>query len=159
MFFTSGPITVETKGTPAGGSVVSSATLQTLNTSQQEALTAASVSATCQATKNGVTGSTTFSEGRLLTDSGWDENDNGNFTDPGDHPEVAVDIPPNPEPNTSFEGHLHVNNQQDNFRYVLNEQITNPDGSITVNAIHQYLLGPTAVGELIIGQVVCGARP
>lgn len=43
----------------------------------------------------------------------------------------------------------------DSFRYVLDEQIVNPDGSLTVNAAHQYFLGPTAVGELIIGHSVC----
>ncbi len=31
-----------------------------------------------------------------------------------------------------------------------------PDGSITVNAAHQYLLDPLAVGELILGQSVSG---
>ena len=45
---------------------------------------------------------------------------------------------------------------QDTFRYVFNEQIRNADGSITVNAAHQYVLGPTAVGELIIVQSRCG---
>lgn len=40
--------------------------------------------------------------------------------------------------------------------HVYNEQVVNPDGSITVNAGHQYLLGPIAVGDLILGQVVCG---
>lgn len=42
---------------------------------------------------------------------------------------------------------------------VLNEQITNPDGSLTVNALHLTLL-PTALGasalDVVIGSVTCG---
>jgi len=38
---------------------------------------------------------------------------------------------------------------------VVNEQITTPAGSIIVNAAHQFALGPTAVGELVIGQSRC----
>jgi len=37
---------------------------------------------------------------------------------------------------------------------VLNEQTRTP-GAITVNAVHLYLLGPAAVGELVIGQSRC----
>ena len=39
---------------------------------------------------------------------------------------------------------------------MFNEQIANPDGSITVNAAHEYLLGPTAVGDMVIGSSTCG---
>lgn len=42
----------------------------------------------------------------------------------------------------------------DTFKYVFNEQVV-ANGAITVNADHQYLLGPTAVGEFIIGQSRC----
>jgi hypothetical protein len=67
---------------------------------------------------------------------------------------VVVQVPVNPAPNTRYTG--TVANVNDNFDYIFNEQIVNPDGSITVNAAHQLLLGPTAVGELIVGQSVCG---
>jgi hypothetical protein len=85
-----------------------------------------------------------------------DANSDGDFTDAGEHPPVAVSIAANPAPNKSYDGHIHVNGSIDSFRYVFNEQVVNPDGSITVNAAHEYFLGPTAVGELIVGQSVCG---
>ncbi len=44
----------------------------------------------------------------------------------------------------------------DSFRYVFNEHVRNLDGSLTVQAAHLYLLGPTAVGDLFIGTVECG---
>lgn len=150
--FTSGQIDVSTQGTPAAGSVTSSAKIANLNTSGQEVLTASAASSTCTASGSGVTGSATITGGTLQTDSG--------DTDPTnsipDHAAVTVPVPSNPAPNTTIQGHIHVGDATDSFRYVFNEQITNPDGSITVNAAHQYLLGSLAVGDLIIGQVVCG---
>ncbi len=68
--------------------------------------------------------------------------------------DTIVDVAANPAPNTSFEGKLE--GIGDSFRIVVNEQTTS-GGSITVNAVHMYLLGPTAVGEAIIGQSRCGA--
>jgi len=46
--------------------------------------------------------------------------------------ETTVVIPTNPAPNTTFTGQLQ--SVGDTFRYVSNEQIVNPDGSITVGA-------------------------
>lgn len=145
-FFSSGPITVSTQGTlgPAG-SVTSSTTIQTVNTSGQEVFTAANVSSFSTASESGVTGSTTITGGTLQTSE-------GNPDVIGD--ETIVVIPTNPAPNTAYTG--TVEGVGDSFRYVFNEQIVNPDGSLTVNAAHQYLLGPTAVGDLIIGQSVAG---
>ncbi|MCA1684310.1 MAG: hypothetical protein LC708_04195, partial [Actinobacteria bacterium] len=58
----------------------------------------------------------------------------------------------------------------DNYVVVFNEQIVNPDGSRTVNAVHQYFgyvldgsgnrvvdAGSTLKGDMILGQSVCGA--
>jgi hypothetical protein len=45
----------------------------------------------------------------------------------------------------------------DRFRVVLNEQFEE-GGTITVNAMHLYLLGDIAVGDAIIGQSVCGVN-
>ena len=150
--FSSGQLDVSTQGTVASGSVTTSSKVTNLNTSQAEVLTAASVASTCTASATGVTGSTTITGGVLFTDSGDDDADN---TTPN-HAEVSVNVPANPAPNTVIEGHIHVGNETDNFRYVFNEQIRNADGSLTVNAAHQYLLGPLAKGDLIIGQSVCG---
>jgi len=69
-----------------------------------------------------------------------------------DGDETFVDVPASPARNTIFEGKLE--DVGDTFKYVFNEQIV-ANGAITVNAAHQYLLGPTAVGELIIGQSRC----
>jgi len=146
-FFSSGQIDVSTQGTP-GGTVTSSVKIANVNASGQEALTADSMASTCTAAASGVSGSTTIANATLVTDSGDD-------TAGAVHPEVKVPVPADPAPNTSIEGHVHVNGKQDNFRYVFNEQITNPDGSITVNAAHEFLLGPIGVGDLYIGQSVC----
>jgi len=152
-FFTSGPITVSTHGTTGTtGSVTSSTNIQTVNTSGQEVFTAGNVASTCTASEGTISGSTTITGGTLQTDSGDDDPTN---TIP-DHPPVNVTLPANPAPNTFFNGHIHVGSSTDNFRYVFNEQVLNPDGSITANAAHEHLLGPKAVGDLIIGQSVCG---
>ncbi len=157
QFFSSGPIAVSTEGT-SGGTVTSSAEIQTLNTSGQESLTADSIVSTCEATGTNATGSTTITNGTLLTDSGEDLNDDGDYTDAGEHPPVEVALPTDPAANTSYDGHIHVNGAQDNFKIYFNEQVTDTaTGYIKVNAVHQDLLGPTAVGDLYIGQVECSA--
>jgi len=145
IFFTSDKLDVSTKGTPAGGTVTSSVNITNLNKSGAEVLTASAVSSTCTASGSGVTGSATITGGKLQTDDG-----NPNV----DGDETVVAVPANPAPNTSYDGKLQ--SVGDTFRYVFNEQIKNPDGSLTVNAAHQFAIGPTAKGELIIGQVVCG---
>jgi hypothetical protein len=115
-----------------------------------EIVSADSVASTCTASETGVTGSATFTNASVQTDSGDDA--------AGDvHPAVNEPVADNPAPNTGpVTGHIHVNGAQDNFHVVFNEQITNADGSLTVNAVHEFLDGPTAVGDLIIGQSVCG---
>jgi len=40
----------------------------------------------------------------------------------------------------------------------LNEQVSNPDGSLTVNALHVHLTGPyTGEGDVVVSSVTCGA--
>ncbi|HEV8115693.1 MAG TPA: choice-of-anchor P family protein, partial [Acidimicrobiales bacterium] len=68
---------------------------------------------------------------------------------------VVVPVPADPAPNTVIEGKLE--GIGDSFRLVFNEQIVE-DGAITVNAAHQILLGPTAVGDLVIGQSRCATN-
>jgi len=153
VFFTSGQLDVSTQGTTgANGSVTSSVDIANITNTSGEVFAATALRSSCTASEAGVTGSTTITGGTLQTDSGDDDPTN---TIP-DHAPVTVAVPANPAPGTEIEGHIHINGATDNFRYVFNEQVTNPDGSITVNAAHQYLLGPTATGDLIIGQVVCG---
>ena len=146
--FTSGPLTVTTEGTTGPtGAVTSTATIETINTSGDEVFTAANASSTCTATENGVTGSTTITGGTILT-----------HAQAADHPEAAVDIPTNPAPGYTVEGHVHIGDTQDNFRYIFNEQVENEDGSLTVFAAHMELLGPTATGDLFIGESTCGVN-
>ena len=66
-------------------------------------------------------------------------------------------IPSNPTPGLSISGTLdHIG---DSFRIVFNEQTTNADGSRTVVGAHMYLLGPTAVGDMVIASATCGVTP
>ncbi|MCA1693170.1 MAG: hypothetical protein LC733_13625, partial [Actinobacteria bacterium] len=59
----------------------------------------------------------------------------------------------------NYTRHGVITNVGDVFTAVYNEQIVNPDGSLTVNAVHMYLFGPVAVGHVIKGQVTCGTTP
>lgn len=148
--FSSGPLNASTHGTAGpAGSVTSFASVTGVNTSGDEVFTAAHVTSSCFASQSsGNTGSTAITDGTLRTSEG-DPNVEGDDT--------VVPVPANPEANTTIEG--EIEGVGDSFRYVFNEQIVNEDGSITVNAAHQYLLGPTAVGELVVGQSTCGMAP
>lgn len=96
----------------------------------------------CTATASGATGTTRFVKAVLATE-----------TDPEGDPINEEPVPDNPPPNYTRTGQL--TNVGDNFKIVYNEQIKDPNGSLTVNAVHLFLLGPIAVGEQILGQVRC----
>ena len=69
-------------------------------------------------------------------------------------PTQTEPVPQSPTVNYTRTGTIdHVG---DSYRIVFNEQTTRPDGSITVVAAHMYLLGPTAVGDMVIGHSTCG---
>jgi hypothetical protein len=69
-------------------------------------------------------------------------------------PTETEPVPQSPPVNYTRTGTLdHVG---DSYRIVFNEQTLRPDGSITVIAAHMYLLGPTAVGDMVIGHSTCG---
>lgn len=163
----SGPISVSTKGTPGpGGSVTSTASI----TLHPEAATCEGgapatknctspggfgpvipnegdeLHATCTANAQGATGSARFVNAILTTS-----------TDRGGEPKDREAIPEFPPPNYTRTG--EITNLGEKFRIVYNEQIVDPDGSITVNALHMYLLGPVAVGEQILGHVRCSMKP
>lgn len=105
-------------------------------------LVADAVRSTCHASKTGVTGSTTVTRGVLATATDAD----GNTTS-------TEAIPAHPQVNLTLEG---TTGTGDSFRAVFNEQTIDADGSITVNAVHLYLLGPTAVGDVVIAQSQAG---
>ncbi len=142
--FSAGAMTVTSEGSLGpGGSVRSSAEIDRVNTSGQELFTASRLQSACNASEGAVNGSTTIGGGNVQTSEGNPDVD-------GD--EVIVPIPENPPPNTPVEGRLE--GVGDSFRYVFNEQVRSGNG-ITVNAAHLYMLGPTATGEVIIGQSRC----
>jgi hypothetical protein len=144
VIFSSGPATASTEGsTGADGSAVSSVDIRNVNRSEQEVFTAERLQSSCRATTSGASGTTSMTGGVLRTSEG-DPDAEGDDTN--------VNIPNNPAPNTEHQGNIEA--VGDRFRIVFNEQIPQA-GGITVNAFHMYLLGPTAVGDLIVGQSVC----
>lgn len=68
----------------------------------------------------------------------------------------AVEIPLNPGPNTQIP--IDVTGVL-SLSLVLNEQISNADGSLTVNALHITITALTGAvaGDIVLGSVTCGA--
>ena len=166
----SGPITVSTQGTTgANGSVTSSTDITLLATPKPVACWGDPAGTTncrapggfgpapvwgdalhveCSASEGAVSGSTTFTNSFIAK-----------ATDPDGEPlpSATEAIPTNPPPNYTRSG--VITNVGDVFTAVFNEQIRNADGSLTVNAVHMYLFGPVAVGDMVKGQVTCGTNP
>ena len=128
----SGPITVSTKGKRT---VTSTASVKNMGAGP---FTASSVRATCTAKKSGVVAATTVTKGVVVT-----------ATDADGNPTASETVPSHPPVNHTVTG---VNDIGDSFRAVFNEQAVDAEGTITVNAVHLYLLGPTAVGDVVIAQ-------
>jgi hypothetical protein len=138
LFLTSGALNVATEGTTgASGTVTSAASVANPNVLQT--LTATSVASGCRSTEAGTTGSTTIAGGVLVQSAA-----------------STIQLPPNPAPNTSIDG---VNDGEggtgDQFTVILNQQSTT-NGVLTVNAVNFVLRGPTATGNVILGQTRCG---
>ena len=141
----SGPITVSTQGTlGANGSVTSSVSITLPRGVGPGPVVADGVSSTCTASESGRSASTTITNGMLET----------KYDPTTQQATVTEPIPTNPEPGYTRSGTL--DQVGDSYSVIFNEQIVGSDGSITVNAVHLKLLGPTAVGDLVIGQSVCG---
>ncbi len=158
-FFDSGTETVTTKGTIGGSGFVKSSTSIAAETQPSGTcpgtetscvyagpFTADSMASSCTALQSGTSGNATFSNGQLVT-----------ATDTSGNPTTTVTIPDSPTANYSVSGYLYASStDKETFTWTFNQQTVNPDGSITVYAAHQQLIGPTAVGDLYIGQSVCG---
>jgi len=150
----SGPISVSTRGTPGDRSVTSSADIVLRSPPDPASpggfgpppVDGDELHVTCTASDKAVTGSTTFVKAKLATS-----------TDAEGEPVTIEPVPDNPPVNYTRSG--IITNVGDIFTAVFNQQIVNPDGSLTVNAVHLYLFGPTAVGEMVKGQVTCGTTP
>lgn len=137
----SGELTVTTEGEIGpDGYVTSAATVTNVGPGP---LVADEIYSSCRSDQSGVTGSATFKN--AVVETSYDaETQEAVTTEP---------VPESPAPNTAMEGTIdHVG---DRFRVVFNEQVVEGD-TIIVRAVHMYLLGPIAVGDLIIGQSVCG---
>lgn len=134
--FESGELTVGSQGTTGpDGSVASFASVLDVGPGP---FTADEVSSECVADEEGFETAVTILNGVVEGVEGG-----------------AVDVPENPEPGTAYEG--VVAGANDRFRIVFNEVVEDDDSAtVTVNAVHVFLLGPTATGDLIIGQSVCG---
>ena len=128
----SGPMTVSTKGKRT---VTSTASVKNVGAGP---FTASSVRATCTAKKSGVVAATTITKGVVVT-----------AADPDGNPTASETVPSHPPVNHTLTG---VNDIGDSFRIVFNEQAVDAEGTITVTAAHLYLLGPTAVGDVVIAQ-------
>lgn len=160
----SGPITVSTQGTP-GGSVTSSVDItlhpepvpvgcdkdppgaknctSTGGFGPIPVIQGDELHSTCTANPSGPpTGSVRFVNAEVALN-----------TEESGEPKDVEKVPDNPPPNYERTG--EITNVGDRWRLVLNEQIIEPDGSITVNAVHMFLLGAIAVGEQILGHVRC----
>jgi len=159
-----GPITVTTQGTP-DGTVTSSARIGlhptpvavTCSTGYAPPCTSPGgfgpfpvegdeLNVTCTASATGVTGSAAFKNATHAIS-----------TDSDGVPKEKEQVPDSPPPNYTRSG--VITNVGDVFTAVYNEQFVNADGSLTVNGVHIYLFGPTAVGDVIKGQATCGRIP
>jgi uncharacterized protein YegP (UPF0339 family) len=131
----SGPIAVSTKGTT---SVTSSSSVQNVGAGP---VSAASLRSTCTASKAGAKGSASVTTGVVIT--AFDANGN---------PKTTVKIPAKPPVNHTVTGKVDTG---DRFKAVFNEQKKAKDGTLTVVALHLYLLGPTALGEVVVAESHC----
>ena len=163
----SGPISVSTQGTAAGvnagGAVTSSVDITLHPTPIPVAcftgytppclstggfgpfpVEGDSLHVECSARHDGASGFTRFVNAELATSA-----------EPDGLPADLESVPDNPPVNYTRSGA----ELGEPFTVVYNQQIVNSDGSLTVNAAHLYLFGPSMVGEIIIGQVTCGTSP
>lgn len=135
--FISGALTVESSGTTgATGSVTSRAHIVG-DAEGRDPLRWTDLTQTCSAATNGATSGTTTIVGGTVTST------TGTTT-----------VPTNPPVNHTVTG--VVPGANDNFRIVFNERSVDASGVLTITAAHLYLLGPTARGDVFIGQVRCG---
>ncbi|GLY41320.1 hypothetical protein Amsp01_073430 [Amycolatopsis sp. NBRC 101858] len=137
---TAGVITAEAKRDDNSGAVTAKATTADVGLPLLKAalgnVGVKSVEAVCTATQEGVKGSSTLADAKL-----------GSIG--------AVDA--NPAPNTQIKVAIGVVNVA---TIILNEQIKNDDGSLTVNALHVKLLGGVVgalgSGDVIVSSATCG---
>ncbi len=129
-----GTLTTAVTIDPVTGTEVAAASTEGLTLSFLLAsITAGAINAQCTAVVGQIpTGSTAFLNAVIMGPLGI----------------PTINIPANPAPNTVF-GIPGI------ATITVNEQIANPDGSLTVNGLHLAILGPTG-GDVIISSATCG---
>ncbi|HEX3648973.1 MAG TPA: choice-of-anchor P family protein [Pseudonocardiaceae bacterium] len=138
---TAGVINTSATKDPSTGEVTASASTANVGLPLLAALGKVSVkliAATCTATQSGETGSATLTDASLGSLGKLD-------THPAKNTTIAIRLP--------VVGNVAT--------LILNEQIKNKDGSLTVNAVHLHLLGGVGVGaigsgDVIISSATCG---
>ena len=135
-FATSSTLTSTTAGDPTNGTASASATVQQLGINLGPTLSASvtGVNATCNATPSGATGNGTITDGSV-TALGL----------------PALTLTANASPNTvvGIPGVVTV---------TLNEQSTDSNGVLTVNAVHIKVLSGNGA-DVIVGHAQCGGAP
>jgi hypothetical protein len=137
---TAGVINTEAKRDDNSGAVTAKASTADVGVPLLKAalgkVGAKAIEAKCEATQKGVVGSSTFAEADLGS---------------------LGNVPVTPAANTTLQVGLGAINVA---TVILNEQIKNPDGSLTVNALHVKLLGaaltPLGSGDVIVSSATCG---
>jgi hypothetical protein len=133
----SGPLTAQTVGASTVQSVA------TANAVGPQPFYARSVVAACTAGTRGKTLTVQLADAFVVT-----------TTDFFGNPRTTVSVPRLPPANYTVP--FTINNVGDHGTLVFNERLDTPDGSTTVNAVHMYLKGPIAIGDMVIGQARCG---
>ncbi|OLR89466.1 choice-of-anchor P family protein [Actinokineospora bangkokensis] len=113
------------------GVVHSEATLAGVGLTLGNLGTIQAIDVVCDATQAGITGGTTLAGVAI----------------------AGVNVPVNPAPNTVIAvppGPLAL------VSLTFNEQIANPDGSLTTNGLHVRLLPLLGTGDLVLGSATCG---
>ncbi len=129
------PSGLQKASTKGKRSVTSSASVKNVGAGP---FSATAVSCTCRAGTSGAAASTTITRGLLAT-----------ATDSDGNPTAVVQLPVHPEVDHTVTG---TTGTGDRFKAVFNQQSVAADGTITVAALHLYLLGPTAVGDVVVAQ-------
>jgi hypothetical protein len=134
-FATGATLTATTAGSPTAGTSSASATVQNLgvNLGGLASLSLTGINSTCTATPSGAIGSGVIAS--------------GSFTALGLPVSLAANAPKNT--GVTIPGVASI---------VLNQQTTDANGVLTVNALHITLLGG-AGANVIIGQAKCGGAP
>ena len=193
ILFTSDTISIRSSGSlGTSGSATSTSSISNINKATNtacngvtetgsEIFTANSLGGTATAGLTGTSVSTTVTNGTVATHSNASVNCTsltspcGGHTHDAANPDGITAVPANPAANYKVAGHVHLSDTStDYYVIVFNERITNANGSVTVNPVHEYFGakldaagnivrdppytqgGSVLQGDMILGQAVAG---